>query len=109
MTMTLAQFRDHLAANIGLKGRGNALAADDATYLETVINNCHDELDQLGVATWATSAIPGWAIESLVLYCKATVSRFGFDYDPALKAIGLMQLRYVSADPRTGTGKACYF
>lgn len=107
--MTLAEFRDHLASSLGIKGRGNALADDDANYLETVITNCHDELEELEVALWETSDIPAYAVESLVLYCKATISRFGLDPDPALKALGLMQLRYITADRRHGVGRAEYF
>jgi hypothetical protein len=107
--MTLDQFRDHLATNLGIKGRGNALAADDAAYLETVIENCQAELEQLEVALWPVSDIPGYAVESFVIYCRGSVSRFGFDPDPAVKAIGLAQLRYLTADARTGVGKADYF
>lgn len=107
--MTLEEFRDHLAASIGIKGRGNTLSADDANYLETVIENCHGELDQLNVALWPTSDIPAYAVESLVIYCRGALSRFGFDPDPSLKALGLAQLRYLTADGRHGVGTACYF
>lgn len=107
--MTLEEFRDHLAVNLGIKKRGNALSADDAGYLETVIENCQGELEQLNVALWPSSDIPSYAVESFVIYCKGTISRFGFDPDPALKALGLMQLRYLTADPLTGVGKADYF
>lgn len=107
--MTLEEFRDHLATQMGVKGRGNALSADDATYLETVIANSHGELEQLGVALWPVDDIPAYAAESLVIYCRGSVARFGFDPDPALKAMGLMQLRYLTADGQVGTGKACYF
>ena len=107
--MTLEEFRDHLAADLGVKAEGNALSADRASYLETVIDNCQGELEQLNVALWPSSDIPSYAVESFVIYCKGTISRFGFDPDPALKALGLMQLRYLTADSQTGTGKACYF
>lgn len=107
--MNLEQFRDHLATNLGIKRRGNALSADDALYLETVIENCQGELEQLNVALWPSSDIPSYAVESFVIYCKATISRFGFDPDPGLKAVGLMQLRYLTADPLHGVGKAEYF
>lgn len=107
--MNLGQFRDHLATNLGIMGRGNALAADDAEYLETVIENCQGELEQLEVALWPSSDIPAYAVESFVIYCRGSVARFGFDPDPAVKALGLAQLRYLTADSRTATGKACYF
>lgn len=107
--MTLDEFRNHLADNLGVRGRGNNLSADDANYLETVIRNCLAELDKLEVSEWTESDIEDYAVESLVLYCRATVSRFGFDPDPSLKALGLMQLRYLTTDARSGVGKACYY
>lgn len=103
------EFRNHLADNLGIRGRGNNLTADDANYLETVITNCQGELEQLGVALWPVDDIPSYAVESFVIYCKSTISRFGLDPDPALKALGLAQFRYLTADSRHGTGKACYF
>lgn len=107
--MTLAEFRDHLAANLGLKGYGNALDNDVAEYLQTVIENCQGELEQIGVALWPSSDIPAYAVESFVIYCRGSISRHGFDPDPSLKAMGLMQLRYLTADSQTGVGKAEYF
>lgn len=107
--MNFAEFRDHLATSLGIKGRGNTLSADDATYLGTIITNSQGELEQLGVALWPSSDIPSYAVESFVIYCKASISRFGLDPDPSLKALGLMQLRYLTADSRHGTGTACYF
>jgi len=107
--MTLAEFRDHLAKNIGLKSEGNALSAERASYLETVIENCQGELEQLNVALWPSSDIPAYAVESFVIYCRGSISAFGFDPDPQLKAMGLMQLRYLTADGQTGVGKAEYF
>lgn len=108
--MTLEEFRDYFASSIGIKGRGNALAADDAAYLDTALANSHAELEQLGVALWPSSDIPAFAVESFALYCRGSgLSRFGFDTDPAVKAAGLMQLRYLTVDPRQGVGKADYF
>ncbi len=107
--MTLEQFRDHLASTIGIKGRGNALAAEDATYLETIIENCHDELEQLSVALWPVSDIPGYAVESFLVYCKGSIGRFGMDPAPDLKSLGLMQLRYLTHDSQAGRGRATYF
>lgn len=107
--MTLAEFRDHLATILGVKGRGNTLSADDANYLETVISNCQAELEQLDVALWSSADIPAYAVESFAIYCKGSVARFGLDPDPAVKAVGLMQLRYLTADKRHGTGTASYF
>lgn len=107
--MTLEEFRDHLAENIGMKGDGNTLPADRANYLETLIGNCQAELEQIEVALWPSSDIPAYAVESFTDYCAASVSRFGRDRDPALKYAALRELRYVTADKRHSVGKACYF
>lgn len=107
--MTLEEFRDHLASSIGIKGRGNALRPEDANYLETVIRGCQAELEQLGVALWDIDDIPDFALRSLTIYCRSALDRFGFDPDPALNALGLMQLRYLTADGQTGRGTAEYF
>jgi hypothetical protein len=107
--VTEDEFRNHLAENLGIKGDGNTLSADRANYLTTLIENCHGELEQLGVALWALSDIPEYAIETLVDYCSASVSRFGRDRNPMLKAAALMELRYLTADSRHGVGKAEYF
>lgn len=107
--MTLEEFRDHLAENLGIKGDGNTLSADRANYLETVIANCQGELEQLEVALWPSSDIPAYAVESFADYCSASVSRFGRDRNPALKAAALAELRYLTADGRHGVGRAEYF
>lgn len=107
--MTLEEFRNHLAENIGIKGDGNTLSADRANYLSTVIENCHGELEQLEVALWPTSDIPSFAVESFTDYCAASVSRFGRDRNPTLKAIALQELRYLTADKRHGVGTATYY
>lgn len=107
--MNLEEFRDHLAENLGIKGDGNTLSSDRANYLETLIGNCQGELEQLEVALWPSSDIPAYAIESFTDYCKASVSRFGMDRDPALKFAALRELRYLTADTRHSVGRAVYF
>lgn len=107
--MTLEEFRNHLAENLGIKGDGNTLSADRANYLETVIANCQGELEQLEVALWPSSDIPSYAVESFADYCAASISRFGRDRNPTLKAVALAELRYLTADNRHGVGKAEYF
>lgn len=107
--MTLEEFRDHLAENLGIKGDGNTLSSDRANYLETLIANCQAELEQIEVALWPSSDIPGYAVESFADYCAASVSRFGRDRNPMLKTAALQELRYLTADPRHSTGKADYF
>jgi monoamine oxidase len=107
--VTLDEFRDHLAENLGVKGDGNSLSSDRANYLETLIANCQAELEQMEVALWPVSDIPAYAVESFTDYCKASVSRFGMDRDPALKFAALKELRYLTSDPRNGVGTASYF
>ena len=107
--MTLDEFRDHLAENLGIKGDGNVLSADRANYLETVITNCQGELEQLEVALWPLSDIPAYAVESFCDYCKGSVSRFGTDRDTGLKFAALRELRYLTADSRNSVGKADFF
>ena len=107
--MNLEEFRNHLAENLGIKGDGNTLSADRANYLETLIANCQAELEQLEVALWPSSDIPAYAVESFVDYCKGSVSRFGMDRNPLLKAAALAELRYLTVDTRHGVGKAEYF
>jgi hypothetical protein len=107
--VTLEEFRDHLAENLGIKGDGNTLSADRANYLETLIANCQAELEQLEVALWPSSDIPAYAVESFVDYCKGSVSRFGMDRSPVLKGAALMELRYLTADKRHGVGTAVYY
>lgn len=107
--MTLEEFRDHLAENIGIKGDGNTLSSDRANYLETLIANCQGELEQLEAALWPSSDIPAYAVESFVQYCAASVTRFGRDPDDGQKAAALMKLRYLTADKRHSVGTACYF
>lgn len=107
--MTLEEFRDHLAENLGLKGDGNTLSSDRANYLETLVGNCHDELEQIEVALWPVDDIPAYAVESFSQYCAASVARFGRDPNDALKYAALSKLRYLTNDRRNSVGKACYF
>jgi hypothetical protein len=107
--MTKAELRDHILRQLGVLGAGDTATAEDAELVETVIDNCHDELEQMGVALWPVTDVPGYAIESFCIYCKASLSAFGQDYDPRLKELGLRQLRYVTADRRSGIGTATYF
>ena len=107
--MTKAELRDHILQQLGVLGAGESATADDAQLVETVIDNCQDELEQLEVALWPVDDVPGYAIESFVIYCKASLQAFGQEYDPMLKALGLRQLRYLTADRRSGVGKATYY
>lgn len=107
--MTKEQLRDHILRQLGVLGAGETATAEDAELVETVIDNCQDELEQLEVALWSVDDVPGYAIESFTLYCKASLTAFGQEYDPALKELGLRQLRYLTADKRSGVGKATYY
>jgi hypothetical protein len=107
--MTREEFRDHLLKQIGVVGAGETADAHDAEMAETIIDNCHSELEQMEVALWPVDDIPAYAVESFALYCKATCTAWGQDYDPRLKKLGLDQLRYITADKRAGRGTADYF
>lgn len=107
--MTLQEFRDHLAENLGIKGDGNNLSSDRANYLETLIGNAQAELEQLEVALWPSSDIPAYAVEGFTLFCASKVTRFGRNPDPELEGYGLRKLRYLTADTRNSVGTADYF
>lgn len=107
--MTKAELRDHILRQLGVLGAAEQASAEDASLVETVIDNCQDELEQLEVALWPVDDVPGYAIESFTLYCKSSLTAFGQEYDPRLKNLALAQLRYLTADKRAGTGRACYF
>lgn len=107
--MTKEQLRDHILRQLGVLGAGETATAEDAELVETVIDNCQDELEQLEVALWPVDDVPGYAIESFTTYCKASLTAFGQEYDPRLKELGLRGLRYLTADKRSGVGTADYF
>lgn len=109
MVMTTAEFRDHLATQLGVKGRGNTLSSDDANYLETTIANCHEELEELEAALWDVDSIPAAAVNGFTIYCRGAISRFGFEMNPGLQEVGLKMLRTVFADTRNSVGRANYF
>lgn len=107
--MTKEQLRDHILRQLGVIGAGETATAEDAELVETVIDNCQDELEQLEVALWPVDDVPGYAIESFCAYVKTSLTAFGQDYDPRLKALALAQLRMVTADRRSGVGRATYY
>lgn len=107
--MTKAELRNHILRQLGVIGAVDTPSAEDAELMETIIDNCQDELEQLEVALWPVDDMPGYAIESFCLYTKASVTAFGHEYDPRLKKLALDQLRYLTADRRSGVGRATYF
>lgn len=107
--MTKAELRDHALRQMGVIGAAEDASAEDAALMETIIDNCQDELEQLEVALWPVTDVPAYAIESFIAYCKASCTAWGQEYDPRVKSLALSQLRYVTADRRSGSGKACYF
>jgi hypothetical protein len=100
--MTKAQLRDHILRQLGVIGAVDTATAEDAELMETIIDNCHDELAQ-------TDDIPAYAVEGLTSFCKASCQAWGQEYNPALREIGLRRLREVTADRRSGVGRAEYF
>lgn len=111
--MTLAELRDHLLRYIGVLGAGDAAAsAEDADLAETVLANCQDELDKLGVSLWTTADVPSYAVEGICTYAAPSIApSFGkaAEYPLQLKSIGLRMLREVTQDQRTSIGTADYF
>lgn len=107
--MTKAELRNHILRQLGVLGAMDTATAEDATLMETIIDNCQDELEQMEVATWGADDVPGYAIESYCHYVKASCTAWGQEYDPRLKKLALDQLRYITADKRAGVGRACYF
>ena len=107
--MTREEFRDHLLRQIGVIGAGETADAHDAEMAETIIDNCHSELEQQEVALWSIDDIPGYAVEGFALYCKANCTAWGQDYNPGLQELGVRRLRTVTADKRAGRGTADYF
>jgi hypothetical protein len=107
--MTTEELRDHILRQLGIIGAAETASAEDAVLMETIIANCHDELEQMEVALWPIDDVPGFACESLCLYVKASCTAWGQDYDPRLKELALRQLRYITADKRAGRGTADYF
>lgn len=107
--MTKEQLRDHILRQLGVIGAVDTPSAEDAELMETIIDNCQAELEQLEVALWSVDDIPAYAIESFCLYAKASVTAFGQEYDPRTKALGLAQLRMLTADRRAGVGRATYY
>jgi hypothetical protein len=107
--MTKAELRDHALRQMGVIGAAEEASAEDAALMETIIDNCQDELEQMEVALWPVDDVPGYAIESFTHYVKASCTAWGQDYDPRLKGLALAQLRTVTADRRSGVGRAEYF
>lgn len=110
--MTLEELRDHLLGQLGILGIGAAASADDAAHAETVLRNAHGTLAKLRVALWTLDDVPEWAIESFIKYAAPMAApKFGLaeQYPMALTRIALAELRELTSDGRTPTGKACYF
>jgi hypothetical protein len=110
--MTQEELRNHLGQFLGVKGVGAALSAEDAEFLDTVLENGQDELTQLGIALWIISDVPAYAVEGMCMYCAPLAApRFGLsnEYPPMLQVAGVRKLREVTQDRRTSTGTADYF
>lgn len=76
MAMNLEQLREHILQFIGVKGVGKASSPEDAELAETVLTNCHAELERLNLAPWALSAVPTYAIEGLTIYTAPSLAGF---------------------------------
>lgn len=110
--MTSEELRIHLMQYIGAKGVGEAVSAEDAELCDTVIENCHGELEQIGVALWVLDDIPSYAIEAFCIYAAPTLAGYhgkADEFPLGGKALGLRMLRELTADRRTATGTATYY
>jgi len=108
--VTKAELRDHIARNhLSILGPGGALNASDAELIETVMDNCQSELEQMETALWDIEDLPAYAIESFGLYVRASVNAFGFQPDYTAKAFALGALRALTADTRASVGTAEFF
>src|SRR5688500_18896146 len=108
--MTKAELRDHILRQLGVLGAADTAKAEDAVFIETVIDNAQDELEQLEVALWTVDDVPGYAIESFVAYCVPMAGpAYGYPADLNVKAVALSHLRHLTADRRSTTGRATYY
>jgi hypothetical protein len=107
--MTKAELRDHALRQMGVIGAAEQASAEDAELMETIIDNCQSELEQLEIALWSEDDIPAYICESFSLYCRASCTAWGQDYDPRLKGMALAQIRTVTGDRRSSVGRANYF
>ena len=107
--MTKAELRNHILRQIGVIGAVDTASAEDAELMETIIDNCQDELEQLEVALWTTADVPSYAVEGFAMYAKGSCTAWGQEYDERLRDAGLRRLRQVTADRRSGVGRANYF
>ena len=107
--MDKQEFRDHMLRQLGVIGAAETASAEDAVLAETIIDNCHNELEQQEVALWSVDDIPPYAVESFAMYCKGSCTAWGQDYDPRLQELAIRRLRTITADKRAGSGSACYF
>lgn len=107
--MTKAELRDHILRQIGVIGAADVAAAEDATLMETIIDNCHAELQQLEIALWDIADVPAYAVEGMTRFVKASCDAWGQEYNEALRELGLKRLREVTQDRRSDVGRANYF
>lgn len=107
--MTKEQLRDHILRQLGVLGAGDTATAEDAELVETVIDNCQDELEQLEIALWSVDDVPAYAIEPFCLYVRSSLTAFGQEYDENGRERAEFRLRKLTADKRSGVGKATYF
>jgi hypothetical protein len=72
--LTKAELRARVLEHLGVVGAGQSAAAEDAALVDEAIDAAHDRLRKLGLAPFATSAIPSWAQVPLRNYVAVDVS-----------------------------------
>jgi hypothetical protein len=75
---TKAMLSSNVLQYLGVTPAGQAASSEDDTLCQSVIDSVHEQLEKLGLAPFATSAIPEWAQWPLVKYvAMETAPAFG--------------------------------
>lgn len=107
--MTKAELRNHILRQLGILGAGQTASSENATYIETLIDNIQDKLEHLEIALWPVTDVPGYAIEDFTGMVEARCTAFGKPADLTKERYHERELRRLTSDPRHSVGKAQYF
>jgi len=94
MSYTANDVMTRVLQNIGVLATGESATAEDDALVTPIITNKYAELQRLGVAPFALSAVPEWAFEGVVLFVAAAAApAFGRPLDASMAEYGLGLLR----------------
>lgn len=112
---TKAELRDRVLRHLKVLEAGESATAEDASAVETAIDDVYAELGELGMAYWAANAIPAGCIRPLMRVVAADVAA-DFVTAPEVATYevkrkpAMDELRAVLAEPNDGTPiQVCYF